>query len=100
MTKPTAAASAAGLLGSSLPSRQIAIGKALQDLEPAVLDLARMSHLVSEHTEGAIGTIRGEYISMLAADADTLLFGVYDLDNRIRALKEGFEQAFHRESAS
>lgn len=100
MTKPTEAASAAGLLGSNFHSRQIAIGRALQELEPEVLDLARMSHLVSEHAEGAIGAIRGEYISMLAADADSLLFGVYDLDRRVRDLRDAFELAFKTAPAS
>ena len=77
-----------------MSARQIAIGKALQELEPAVLDLARMAHLVSEHAESAIGAISSDGVRLAAADADALLFGVYDIDARIRALKEAFDQAF------
>jgi hypothetical protein len=78
-----------------MSARQIAISKALQELEPAMLDLARMSHLVSEHAESAIGQIEKDGGARLtAADADALLFGVYDLDHRIRQIRDAYEQAF------
>lgn len=82
-----------------MSTRQIAISKALQELEPAVLDLARMSHLVSEHAEGAIGAIDQEGITLTAAAADALLFGVYDLDHRIRQIRDAYERAFKRAPA-
>lgn len=82
-----------------MSARQIAIGKALQQLEPDVLDLARMSHLVSEHAEGRIRAIDGDYVRLPAVDADALLFGVYDIDRRVRALKAAFDQAFREAPA-
>lgn len=79
-----------------MSARQIAISKALQELEPAVLDLARMSHLVSEHAEGSISTMDADGARLTTADADALLFGVYDLDHRIRQIRDAYDQAFER----
>lgn len=78
-----------------MSAREIAISKALQELEPAVLDLVRMSHLVCGHAEHWITGPRlpGEP-GLPGPVGDALLFGIYEIDARIRQLEEGFARAF------
>jgi hypothetical protein len=81
-------------------ARQAAVGKALQELEPAVLDLARMAHLVSEYAEGCFGRIDPGIVQMPSDSADALLFGIYDIDRRIRDLREAYELALNQTAAA
>ncbi len=77
-----------------MSARKIAIGKALEELEPAVLDLVRMSHLVCGHAEHWIASRDDHGGPQLPAPvADALLYGIYEIDAQLRKLEAGFATA-------
>ena len=93
MTKPDRAANAAGLPNAST-ARSLAIGRALQELEADLMDTVRLSHLVSSFLVDGIGRSENGLHVLAEADVEALLFGVCDIDLKLRRLSKAFHQAF------
>ena len=89
MTKPAAATNAIGL-----SDEQRAIGKALRALEPEVMDLALMARLVANYAQEWLSNPAGASFS--AEDAETLLFGIYQVSGRARDIRKGYAVALGR----
>ena len=75
-----------------MSARSIAVGKALEALEAAVLDLIRMPHLACGRAEHWIG--RPQEPQLSAPVAGALLFGSYGIDVRIRQLGGRFRHGY------
>jgi hypothetical protein len=75
-----------------MTARQIAIGKALQELEPEVHDLARMARLVANYAGEWLGD-EGD-ITLGREDAEALLFGIFQISGMARSLRAEYQAAF------
>lgn len=99
MTKPDRAANAAGLPSAST-ARSLAIGRALQELEPDLMDIVRLSHLVSAFLQEGVGRSENGIHMISVADIEALVFGVCDIDLKLRRLGEAFDRAFEEAPAA
>jgi hypothetical protein len=75
-----------------MSDRQIAIGKALQELEPEVHDVARMARLVANYA-GEWFADEGD-VMLGREDAEALLFGIFQLSGMARSLRAKYQAAF------
>lgn len=77
-----------------MSAQQIEISKALQELEPDVIDLAIMSRLVANYATEWLSS--AEPVVIDSGDAEALLFGVLQLSSRARAIRQAYAAAFGR----
>lgn len=77
-----------------MSARQIEIGRALQELEPEVIDLAIMARLVANYATEWISSDKP--VVLAPDDAEALLFGILQLSGRARDLRKGYAVAFGR----
>lgn len=75
-----------------MSARQLAIGMALQRLEPEIMNLDRMARLVSAYAGDVVEGPEGASLSEI--EADVLLFGIYETQRRATELSARFRKAF------
>ncbi|MBN9440598.1 hypothetical protein [Bosea sp. (in: a-proteobacteria)] len=75
-----------------MSDRQIALAKALQEIEPEVYDLARMARLVANYA-GEWFADEGD-ITLYREDAEALLFGIFQISGMARSLRAKYQAAF------
>ena len=75
-----------------MSARQIAIGKALQGVEPEVHELALMARLVANYA-GEWFADEGD-ITLSRDDAEALLFGILQISGMARSLRAKYRAAF------
>lgn len=74
-----------------MSARQIAISNALQELEPDVMDLARMAHLVAS----LVGDLVDAGDAQCAGDdMEAISFGVFQLRKLTAELRDAYQAAF------
>jgi hypothetical protein len=74
--------------------RALAIGHALQELEPDILNLTRLAHLVAEHAGDVILPPRNGQVVLSEKDAEAIQFGIYEMQRRADDIRAKFALAF------